>query len=1050
MPRRPLKNFSAALCFATLFSISSLKLMLGQDSSSLSGSILDPSGAAVPGASISLRDQERKTLRNASSSGGGIFTFDALPPGDYTLTIAREGFRPLRVDLIRLTARDQRNLRLSLEISAAATASVTVTEQLQGLSTDVSTGSAFDGKGVRNLPVNGRNVQALVNLAPGVVSTNNGGPEGAINANGLRANTNYYTVDGVSANTGILPVGGGGPLGGAALSGSGSSPGTSASGSGAGLISMDAMQEIRVQTSAFAPEYGRSPGAQISILSRGGGNAFHGSLFEFFRHDRFNANDWFANQAGLGRPTMRQNNFGGVLGGRIIPNRTYFFASFDRSQVRQPQTAFVSVPDNATRQTASAALRPYLNAFPVANGSSLGNNAAQFTSTYSNPGTTTNASLRLDHTIKANMNVFLRYATTPSANDVRGGGISSVNTKTRIDSRNQALTGSWVWLKDEETTNDLRINYTSVNSRSDSQMDTFGGATPLADATIFPAGVNSRNGNYNLIIQGLGSYTIGQGANNTQQQINLVDTWSKTSRAHQYKFGLDYRRLSPTYNQRPYSASFIFNGLSGESDSFLAGKASNATVSSNDPQSFPLYQNFSAYGQDTWHATDRTTLTYGVRWDVNPAPRARKGVQPFAIASDGSTLTQESPLYNTRWFNLAPRVGLAYQMDNTPNREMMFRSGFGFFYDVGYGSVANAFSSAPYSNQVLLNSANFPLASSDLAPPRLPPTRPFGQISAADPDLSAPLVYQWQANIERYFGRAQSLEVGYVGTKGRLLLRNETQPNFFGTDYDILRKSTNGAESDYHGLNVQYRRRFSNRLQAQTNYTYSHSIDTSSNDMGLAGFAAIFGDERASSNFDLRHNFNATGTYQLPGTQMRVLKPLLNGWAADFIFTARSGLPFDIQAQTETTSTTSTSTRGPRGFFAQVRPNYNGLPVYVSDPNVPGGRRVNRAAFTSPKEFSQGNLGRNIIRGFGATQLDFTLRREIALGDSVRLQLRAEGYNLFNHPNFANPLPQEGAFLSSSNFGVLSRMGNSGFGGTANVYSSGGPRNMQFALRLEF
>ncbi len=1017
-----------------------------QDSSSLSGSVIDPSGAFVPGARLTLFEPAKRITKYATTNDGGLFSFDGLVAGDYSITVTKEGFKDMRVDQVRLTIRDTRNVRLRMEINPASTSSVTVTAQLEGLSADISTGTSLDGKTVRDLPINGRDVQSLVRLAPGIVS--GGGPGGNdINANGLRANTNYFTVDGVSANTGINAGGGGGGLLGLALgltSGTGSSTGQSATGQSSNLITMDAMQEIRVQTSAFAPEFGRSPGAQVSISSRGGGNSYHGSLFGYFRNQRFNANDWFANQAGLDRAPMRQNNFGGVLGGRIIPNRTYFFASYESNNVLAPQTSFVPVPDNAIRTAAPANLRRYLNAFPRANGSSLGANAAQFTAAYSNPSEMQSASLRLDHTIRSNMTMFLRYALTPSTSTRRGGGLSSVNTVSDVSNKNHTLTGSWMWARSETSTNDLRVNYTDASAKSSSVMDDFGGAVPLTLASLLPASVDPEKAVYSLQIFGLGGYSLGQGAANSQKQINIVDAYSRSSGTHQYKMGLDWRRLMPTYNQQPYSAAFTFNGLSGATGSLLSGQASNAIVSSTVGTQYPLFSNFSAYWQDTWKATDRTTVTYGLRWDVNPAPGVRQGEKPLAIS--GGELTQDAPLYGTRWYNFAPRFGVAYQMDDTPNAEMMFRGGFGFFYDIGYGSSTSTFGGAPYANVRQLTQANFPLASADLNPPVLPPSPPYGQVSTASEGLLSPRIYQWQMAVERFFGRRQSLEVGYVGTKGTRLMRQETTPYFSDGDVSLLRLTANGASSDYHGLNVQYRRRLASNFQTNLTYTWSHSIDSASTDFGQPGFAIVLGGDRADSNFDVRQNFSATGSYRLPGTEASWLKPLTNHWWTDFVVTARTGLPFDIQSQTTTTNTTSSSQ--PR-FFGQVRPTYNGKPIYVEDPNAPGGKKLNKDAFTTSSSFAQGNLGRNSIRGFGMNQVDFTLRRDIVPREGTRLQIRLEAYNLLNHANFANPSPNEGANLASSNFGIASRMLNSGLGGTS-IYSSGGPRTMQAVLRLEF
>ena len=511
----------------------------------------------------------------------------------------------------------------------------------------------------------------------------------------------------------------------------------------------------------------------------------------------------------------------------------------------------------------------------------------------------------------------------------------------------------------------------------------------------------------------------------------------------------------PTNYRNPYSVNYTFNGLSGGDGAISSGVATNAQVSSSLKAIYPVYMNFSAYAQDTWRATERTTLTYGARWDVNPAPSVRSGPKPLVLS--GSSVTQDQPLYDTRWFDIAPRIGLAYQMDTTENREMMFRAGFGLFYDVGYGITAGAFNGAPYSNDRTISLATFPLSSSDLEPPVMPPEPPYGQVTGATSGLKSPIVYQWNTAIERYFGKGQMLSIGYSGTKGRRLLRTESQPSF-GDTYEMATVATNGSTSDYHGLQVQFRRRLSANVQTQVSYTWSHSIDSSSNDMGFGGgFASLFGGgQRGSSDYDVRHNLSFSGSYRLYAPRRGIAGALLGEWYLDWVAAARTGVPFDVQGLTSDTSSDSDDNSStPRNFrggaFAQVRPDYTGKPLWVSDPNAPGGRRLNREAFKEPDGYAQGNLGRNVLRGFGTFQADVALRRQFAIWERWRLNLSAQAFNVFNNPNFANPSPNEGANLSSPNFGVMTRMLNQSFGGGAgSPYRSGGPRSVELVLRLQF
>jgi hypothetical protein len=256
-------------------------------------------------------------------------------------------------------------------------------------------------------------------------------------------------------------------------------------------------------------------------------------------------------------------------------------------------------------------------------------------------------------------------------------------------------------------------------------------------------------------------------------------------------------------------------------------------------------------------------------------------------------------------------------------------------------------------------------------------------------------------------------------------------------------------------------------LQMQLSYTWSHSIDTASNDGGGGGgFANIFGPgQKGSSDYDIRQNLSLSGSYRLPAPEKGVFWSPLRHWYLDFVETARSGLPFDIQTISSNASgavsingTTISTTTNPNGdvnstigLFAQVRPDYNGLAVWIPNPNVPGGRELNLAAFDIVTAFQQGNLGRNTIRGFGAQQLDLSLRRAIPLTERLVLSFSAQAYNVFNHPNFANPSPFEGANLVSPNFGVVTEMLNQSFGGAVNsLFRSGGPRAIELTVRLRF
>src|SRR5260370_6675298 len=301
-----------------------------------------------------------------------------------------------------------------------------------------------------NLPLNGRSFQSLIALTPGVVTTKTQFIEqGQFSVNGQRPDANYFTVDGVSANIGISAASG------FSQSESGSLPGLTATCGTNNLVSVDALQEFKIQTSTYAPEFGRTPGAQVQIVTRSGTNNFHLSLFEYFRNDALDANDWFANRAGLKRPPLRQNDFGGVFSGPILlprfgessrqpwyngRNRTFFFFSYEGLRLRQPQTGITTVPSPNARQIAPINVQPFLNAFPRPNGRDLANNFSEFNATFSNPSRLNATSIRVDHAVNGKLTLFATYNHAPSETVIRSG---SRNLDTLISTlfKTQTLTG---------------------------------------------------------------------------------------------------------------------------------------------------------------------------------------------------------------------------------------------------------------------------------------------------------------------------------------------------------------------------------------------------------------------------------------------------------------------------------------------------------------------------------------------------------------------------------------------------------------------------------
>src|SRR5246127_3550983 len=314
------------------------------ESASIRGSVIDPSGAVVPGAMIRLIDVDRGTLTALATGNGGLYTFASVRPGNYRMEVEKSGFKLVRLTGITVNVQDNLDENFRLDVGPVSESVTVETNAVNVNTTDGTVSTVVDRTFADNLPLNGRSFQTLIMLTPGVVVTQTAyDDQGQFSVNGQRADANYFTVDGVSANFGVT----GYPV--LVQSAGGALPALSVSGGTSSLVSVDAVQEFRIQTSSFAPEFGRTPGGQISIVTRSGTNSLHGSLFEYFRNNVLDADDWFVNFNQLPKPEERQNDFGGVLGGPLVRDRTFFFFSYEGLRLRLPSTQETVVPNAASR-----------------------------------------------------------------------------------------------------------------------------------------------------------------------------------------------------------------------------------------------------------------------------------------------------------------------------------------------------------------------------------------------------------------------------------------------------------------------------------------------------------------------------------------------------------------------------------------------------------------------------------------------------------------------------------------------------------------------------
>jgi len=1043
------------------------------ETATISGVVKDQQGAAVPEAEVTATRIETGTVATTKTNAVGIYLFTGLAPGHFRMEVHKPGFKEIATKEFKLEVQDKLEQNFSLEVGSV-TETVTVdASALMMNTTDATVSTVIDRQFAENLPLNGRSFQSLIELAPGVVLTAvNANDTGQFSVNGQRASSNYWTIDGVSANFGTGGAGAG--TNNAPGNGFGGSVGaTTILGGTNSLVSVDAMQEFRIQTSTSAPDSGLTPGGQITIVTRSGTNQLHGSLFDYFRNTVLDASDWFngyQNSPPLPKAPEQQNDFGGTFGGPFLRNRTFFFFSYEGLRLRLPETTLTQVPDLQARQNATPAMQPYLNAFPFdPNQPDLGNGVAEFNASYSNPASLDAYSLRIDHKLNDKLTLFGRYNYSPSNSASRAVEGESLNSIASAQQTIQTLTVGTTWAPSPAISDDFRFNYSRLNLFSTSKLDNFGGAVPVTPPV--PSPYTTQNANFLLDIFSLtdAAYSVGAGTHSLQQQLALVDNLAVQRGTHRLAFGVDFRRLSPLLEQAQYFLLPFFSDV----PSAEAGNLYLTFVQSSVPTNL-LLPNLSLYAQDTSQVAPRLTLTYGLRWDVDFSPSALSGPE-FPAVVNFNNLSQlalappGTPPFSTRYGNVAPRIAVAYQLSQkNGSPATVLRGGFGVYYDLATSEVGNLLNNGyPYSTSDNIFGGTFPQAFPAL--PIVPPNAVNGgTLFGLDPHLRSPHTLEWNVAVQQDLGNQQTLSVTYLGAAGSNLLQTELvyspNPNLAEA---VL--TGNAGTSDYNALQVQFQRRLSHGLQALASYTWAHSIDTGSS--GSLASPSNFGvdpnQNRGPSNFDIRDAFSAGVTYDIPVPKLNELThTVLSGWSLQSIIQAQSALPVDVDDGLFSTLVNRAT---------DIRPDLvPGIPLYLYGSQYPGGRIFNNTPnqggpgcvgpFCPPPTDSngdplrQGDLGRNALRSFDLMQWDFAVHRDFPIHESLKLQFRAEMFNVLNHPNFGPPIGDISG--SSGPFGYSTQLlgqylsgGSNGYGfpgGLNPLYQIGGPRSIQLALKLLF
>jgi len=1033
-----------------------LSTLAQTETATLSGVVQDPKGDVVPDVEVTATRIETEKSITTKTNGAGIYVFAGLMQGRYHLALRKPGFKEIAIKAFELHTQDKLEQNFALEVgSASETVTVSGTAGMVPISDSPAVGVLVGRDFVENMPLNGRSLQDLIALAPGAVSSAQ--QNGLFSINGQHDDANYFTVDGLSANNGsaanVSAFGTPGP------NLAGVTPSQTALGTTQSLVSVDELEEFKVQTATYTAEFGRQPGGQVALTTRSGSNEMHGSLFEFLRNEALDANSWLFDSNGIAKQPERQNIFGGTVGGPLeIPriyngrDKTFFFISYEGTRLILPNFTKINVPTIASRESAAPGVQPFLAAMPVPNGPANADGyTAQFVGGYSDPSSIDSVSVRVDQNLGEKLVIYARYARTASS-----ARIQPNNDPSEQESISPTANTISLGATDKITTNlinDIRFSYSRSGGDDLSKPIPFHGASPyplglLVPSQYVPQGATATaQVSINLRADGIDFFQIPGYVDfrSKQQQYNVVDAFSWARGKHLFKFGADYRRLLPVFNQSQYGYNLTLSSLA----SVQNGIADNAFIVATQ-EAFPVFNNLSLFAQDHWQLTHKLTVDYGLRWEFNPAPGASNGLYPLAVTSANFATMQLAPAgtpqYRTIYHNFAPRLGFAYQIPGS--HSVVIRGGAGIFYDTGQALGATGYGFYPFVAFSSIN--NLPLPLAPIAPPTFngPLTPPYGYISGlTDPNLTLPYTEQWSLSVDSALSARNTLTVSYVGNEGhRLLFTNDYIPAAATNFASGFNFNSNAGASNYNALQIQDQGFAAHGLQVVASWTWAHAIDNVSTDTNVNFFPPL----RGNSDNDVRQSLNVALNYEIPGGgTSKVAKALTRGWLVASRFTAQTGYPFDVfQGYYNPTDAFN-------GFSIPIRVDrVQGVPLYLHNaPGAPGDWQLNPLAFgqvpTDPvtgAPLHQGSLGRNFIHGPNFWNVNFSVQREFPIHDELHLQFRVDAFNALNHPNFGFT----GEYFcgcSDPGFGQLP----SQFTGNSNpLYTTGAARSLQVSLRLHF
>jgi hypothetical protein len=1019
-------------------------------SAELSGTVKDLRGSVIPGAELSLVSAATDATYRSATTTEGYYVFRVLSPGKYVLTCSAKGFQETRLENLALDSGVRRWQDVILQVGTV-TQEITVEANANSLNTVDGTVERRIGTSlIDTLPSSGNTLQSVLGALPGVIlsagsGSSTGGERGFASVNGQRTSSNGFSVDGIDATNGT-----GLPGQQSGLNFGGSLPQLTSFGGTNSMVQLDAIEEIRVATSSYSVRLGGKSGGQFEFTTKSGTSQFHGSVGYYFRNEQLAANNWFTNSASLPRAPLRLNQGAATIGGPVaIPGlhesqpQTFFFANVEILTMRQPQAAVISaLSQTFIDSVQSQAMQNLLKALPTPETVTPEANYGSRTIAWSQPTTFGAGAIKVDRNLGKNARAFVRFMRVGDSvvqNSISSGG--PFNLVQPMDTRSSTFGGGISW-SSSRWTGELRAGVADNSSLQSRGIAPLFGAAPYDLAALIPSTLAGVGNPYVLATITAPATPIPYLAfsayspqGTRQSSVTASGVITRVLRRGIVEFGGSYRLLMPTNNRYDYTLSV---GITNPAQ-LQQGLVSSVSLSKNTGTTEYSIQEIGAFSQLTYRIARNVSLSLGLRWDLYPAPTDRNNRPFYRVLLDGNAHldANASTPYNTPIkCCFAPRGSVAWRLLDRGSRPLVLRVGGGLFYDRGGQNWANQI--GPYGTGSQTFAGPLALGQGTPAMPAFLDSAqvvsPMTNIQGIDVEITLPYAIQYSAELEQALSSHDTISIGYVGNRVRHLARIYNlnlsgQSTTLGTVFYVR----NDATSDYNSLQLLYQRRARSGLLAQAGYTLARAIDEDSFD-GYNGRTS----QRASSDYDIRHQLTGQLAYTLPRLGGR-LRTVANNWKLAVNLIARSAPPLSVNGNLYTDPTGL-------AYYGGVDP-VTGVPVWLHDIHAPGGKRINPSAFTLPAAGKLGALQRNFLRGFGAFQTDVSLTRDFAILEWLRLSIRADAFNLLNHPNFGVINTTLGA---PKTFGFATGMLNNNLGSLSPLFQYGGPRTMQLHLRLSF